>query len=94
MANKNKRFSITERYIYHSSRDRSPVKFGIKKGSSKNCYSAGFADAFHQSNNSNAIKKEFGKRSSKAYDFGYKRGIKAAKVYSKKTGKPSFTIDY
>ena len=89
-----KRFSITERYSYHNSRDRSPARFGIKRGSPKNSYSAGFVDAFHQVDNSHGVKSEFGNRSSRAYDFGHKRGVKAAKAYFDHTGKPSFTIEY
>lgn len=89
-----KKFSIKERYLYHNSRDRSPARFGIKRGCPKNSYSSGFVDAFHQVNNSHGVKREFGNQSSKAYDLGHKRGVKAAKAYSDHTGKPSFTIEY
>lgn len=88
------RFSITDRYKYHSQRDRNPGKFGLKSGSPKNAYSAGFVDAFHRINNSSAMKGEFGKRAEKSYNHGHRRGTKAAQAYTVKTGLPSFKIDY
>ena len=87
-----KRFSPEERYKYHNSRDRNPSKYGIKRGGAKNCYSAGFADAFAKVNNVKSVRNEFGAVSAGAYSLGLKRGNAAAKAYEKKTGKSSIYV--
>ena len=91
---KKKRYSVEEKYRYHSSRDRSPAKHGIVFGSPSHCYSAGFADAFHGRNNTGAISSEFGKKSGKAYKLGYQRGADATWAYFYSTGKQPGDIDY
>ena len=94
MSKKNNKFSIEKRYNYHLSRDRNSAKYGIKFGGTKQSYSMGYVDAFHNVNNSSAVKRDFGKKSFASYLLGLIRGRKAAKAFTQKTGKPSFTIEY
>ena len=91
---KKKKYTAEQKYMYHSSRDRACGKFGIKFGSSKHCYSSGFADAFSGIDNSLATKREFGNKSGNSYSVGYKRGLKAAREYFNKTGKPPFLLTF
>ena len=91
MAKKNykgrKKYSAAEKYRYHSSREASCGKYGLKYGGPRHCYSVGFVDGFKSINNIGGIKGEFGKRSSNAYAIGNKRGKDAAKEYSLRTGR-------
>lgn len=94
MSKKNNKFSIVERYNYHSSRERNSAKHCIEFRGTKHSYSMGYVDAFHNVNNSSAVKREFGKKSFASYLLGLIRGRKAAKAFTQKTGKPSFYIEY
>ena len=87
-----KKYSLEDRLSYHSSRDRSPGRFGLKYGGTKHCYSFGFVDGFEHIDNSKATIKEFGKRAGKAYLIGNERGKKAAREYFNKTGKQPSTL--
>ncbi len=89
---KNPKYSIKERYDYHSGRYYSCARYGIKFGSPKHCYSTGFRDAFAGRDNADPISREFGKTSGSAYKLGYKRGQSAAKKYFLTTGKQPSNI--
>ena len=91
---KGKKYSVEQRFNYHSSREYSCVKHGIKFGGTKHSYSIGFVDAFSGRDNTSAIIREFGKRSGKAYSIGYKRGRKASFDYFNKTGKQPSDLKY
>lgn len=82
-----KKYTAEQKYRYHSSREVSCGKYGLKYGGPRHCYSVGFADGFKSINNTGGIKGEFGKRSSNAYAIGNKRGKAAAKEYFLRTGK-------
>lgn len=82
-----KKYSSEEKYRYHSSREVSCAKYGLKFGGPRHSYSIGFADGFHRIDNTRGMESEFGKRSSKAYAIGNKRGKAAAKEYFSRTGK-------
>lgn len=86
------KYSSEEKYRYHSSRKDSCGKFGLKFGGPKHCYSVGFVDGFKHIDNERAINGEFGKRSSKAYAVGNKRGSAAAKEYFLRTGKQTHSL--
>ena len=84
---KNKKFSLKDRIAYHRDRDRNYKKYGIKYGSPRYSYSIGFSDGIDHLDNSASVKREFGSRSARAYNFGRKRGKIAAAEYFKKYGK-------
>lgn len=88
-----KKYTAEEKFRYHRKLDSAPGPNGLKYGGAKHCYSAGFVEAFHGTNNASAIGFEFGKRSGKAYELGYKRGRKAAGEYFMSTGKQPSDLD-
>ena len=91
---KKRKFSIKDRFNYHTSREKNCSKHGIKFGGSKHSYSCGFVDAFSGRDNTSATTREFGKRSGNAYSLGYKRGRKASLDYFNKTGKQPADLKY
>ena len=82
-----KQYSPEEKYRYHSSRESSCGRYGLKFGGAGHCYSSGFVDAFHFRDNTRATTAEFGKKSGNSYALGYKRGSAEAMKYFKTTGK-------
>lgn len=73
-----KRFSPQEKLSYHTSRDLSPSRYGIKAGSAKHLYSFGFINGFSGLNNASGVEGKFGKKAASGYRFGYARGEKEA----------------
>ena len=82
-----KYYTPEQKYKYHSSREVSCGKYGLKYGGPKYCYSAGFSDGFHNIDNGGPIKREFGGRSGSAYALGNRRGKAEAIKYFRTTGK-------
>ena len=87
-----KKYTVKQRYEYHSDRYFSCGKHGIEFGSPKHCYSMGFRDAFFAHDNTGAITHEFESKCGKAYNHGYERGNTAAREYFKTTGKQPSNI--
>ena len=90
---KKKKYSSEEKYRYHSSRDVSCSKYGLKYGSTKHCYSTGFADGFQFIDNRDGIKHQFGKSCSNAYAIGNKRGKAAGREYFLRTKKHPVSLN-
>lgn len=82
-----KKYTSEQKYRYHSSREVSCGKYGLKFGGPKHSYSIGFADGFHSIDNKRGILSEFGRKSGASYSIGNKRGRAAAKEYFLRTGK-------
>lgn len=69
-------YSPQEKLSYHTSRDLSPSRYGIKAGSAKHLYSFGFTDGFAGRNNARGVESEFGKKAASGYRLGHARGEK------------------
>lgn len=82
-----KKYTSEQKFRYHSSRDVSCGKYGLKFGGPKHSYSSGFVDGFHHIDNERATRREFGNKSGAAYSLGNKRGKAAANEYFLRTGK-------
>ena len=76
-------YSPKAKFKYHIKREKSPNDFGLKQGSTKQSYSAGFIDAFENKNNSISVRKKYGNKSAGAYLIGFFNGRKSAKEYER-----------
>ena len=76
-------YSPKAKYRFHAKRERDPSVFGLKQGSTKQSYSAGFTDAFKNKNNSISVRKKYGNKSAGSYLIGFSNGRKEAKKYEK-----------
>ena len=76
-------YSPKAKFKYHAKRERFPFDFGLKKGSNKQCYSAGFTDAFENNNNSIFVRNNYGNKAAGSYLLGFFNGKKEAKKYKR-----------
>lgn len=83
---KKKKYSFKERYMYHRDRGSSCAKYGLKFGSPKHMYSAGFVDACSGRDNTGATRGEFGKKAARGYAAGQRVAKAAIKAHVKKHG--------
>lgn len=74
-------YSPKAKFKYHAKRERFPFDFGLKKGGTKQSYSAGFVDAFENNNNSFFVRKNYGNKAAGSYLRGFHNGRKEAKKY-------------
>ena len=76
-------YSPKAKFKYHAKRERNPSDYGLKKGGTKQSYSAGFTDAFENNNNSFFVRKNYGNKSASSYLLGFFNGKREAKKYAR-----------
>ena len=72
-----KKFTVSQRRMYHSDRALHPDKYGVAFNSPKHTYSQGFYDGANgMPTDVTAIRKLHGNKSAYAYSIGRKMGMK------------------
>ena len=72
-----KKFTVSQRRMYHSDRALHPDKYGVAFNSPKHTYSQGFYDGANgMPSDVTAIRKLHGNKAAYAYNIGRRNGIK------------------
>ena len=72
-----KKYTASEKRMYHSDRALHPNKYGVAFNSPKHTYSQGFYDGVHNNpSDMMTIKTLYGKKAACAYNIGRRNGMK------------------
>lgn len=82
--NRQPNYGPIDKFKYHWNRLNNPEKCGIKKNSTEQSYSRGFANAFQNSVGWGFEKQRRGAKNAAAYSSGQRRGYMAAKTFKAK----------